>query len=309
VNSIRVPINYHAISSADGAYTEAGFKPIDDLIAWCKAQHIYVVLDLHAAPGSQNCEEMSDSLNGVAGLWKTPAMYRQWTIDLWKTIAARYANESAVMGYDIFDEPYDTESDGSFSSGIAPLKALYADITSAIRSVDPHHVLIFEGTDWSQCDGFSGLSPAWDPQMAYSFHKYWDPNDTKTIQQCLDLRTSAQRPIWNGETGENSYAWNKAMIALLEANKIGWNMWTYKKASGALSSPSNNSPGDTSAAVPTQPYSIVEPPNFSTMTKYLAGGAKPAQADANTIMLAFAANAASSKCTLNADFIKSVFNK
>jgi hypothetical protein len=45
------------------------------------------------------------------------------------------------------------------------------------------------------------------------------------------------------------------------------------------------------------------------MTKYLAGGAKPAQADANTIMQAFAANAATSKCTLNADFIKSVFNK
>ena len=30
------------------------------------------------------------------------------------------------------------------------------------------------------------LLPAWDPQMAWSFHKYWDENTTAAIQPYLD---------------------------------------------------------------------------------------------------------------------------
>ena len=104
---MRVPLNYHALSTAPGVYVEAGFERVDDFVAWCKASGIYVILDLHAAPGAQNCEEMGDTPDGVAHLWKEPASYRQWTIDLWQTIARRYAGETAIGGYDVFDEPYD----------------------------------------------------------------------------------------------------------------------------------------------------------------------------------------------------------
>ena len=297
VNSIRLPINYHSISSADGTYIEDGFKKIDAFIALCKAQNIYVILDLHAAPGAQNCEQMSDSPDGVAHLWKEPSAYRQWTIDVWQTIAKRYAGETTVGGFDIFDEPYDTESSGDFASGPAVLRQMYVDITSAIRTVDPNHILFFEGTNWSSIDsstnGFSGLLPAWDPQMAWAFHKYWDDNTTAAIQPYLDLRTSSNRPVWNGETGEdNKTGWSGAMIALLEANKIGWNEWTYKKSGGQN----------------TNPYAIVDPPNWSTMATYLAkGGTVPA--NASTIMMALADNAATSKCTFNAAWVKEVFNK
>ncbi len=209
---------------------------MDAFIGWCKANHIYVILDLHAAPGAQNCEEMSDTVDGKAHLWTEPATYRQWTIDLWQTIAKRYASEPAVMGFDIFDEPYDTENDGSFSGGTAAvLLPMYKDITSAIRAVDPNHILFFEGAGWSTGDGFTGLSPAWDDQMAWSFHEYvdLDNNDAYTaaiLKTYLTLRTTTNRPIWHGETGEHSYAWTTATIALDEANKIGWNLWTYKKA-------------------------------------------------------------------------------
>src|SRR5262249_43736863 len=155
----------------------------------------------------------------------------------------------------IFDEPYDTEDDGSFSSGIGTLRKMYVDITAAIRAVDPHHILFFEGTNWSsEAVGFKGLAPAWDPQMAWSFHKYWDTNAAAWMKQYLDLRKNTNRPVWNGETGENTDAWNKAMIDLCEANKIGWNMWTYKKVS-------DNS----------QPYSIKPPANYSKMQNYLKG--------------------------------------
>ena len=297
INSIRLPINYHSISTADGQYIAAGFQKIDAFVALCKAHNIYVILDLHAAPGAQNCEQMSDSPDGVAHLWKEPASYRQWTIDVWQTIAARYANEPAVGGYDIFDEPYDTETNGSFSTGEGTLRQMYLDITAAIRKVDPNHILFFEGTNWSSIDsstnGFTALLPAWDPQMAWSFHKYWDNNTTAAIQPYLDLRTMSNRPVWNGETGEDAkQGWSGAMIALLEANKVGWNEWTYKKSGGQT----------------TNPYTIPDPPNWAAMATYLAKGGTP-PADATTTMMALADNAATAKCTYNAAWVKEIFNK
>jgi endoglucanase len=300
VNSVRVPLNYHALTSAPGVYLEAGFQRIDQIVAWCKAHGIYVILDLHAAPGAQNCEEMGDTPDGVAHLWKEPAKYRQWTIDLWQTIAKRYAGEPAVGGYDIFDEPYDTESSGDFSGGPAALRAMYVDITAAIRAVDADHVLFFEGTNWASIDstagganGFDGLAPAWDPQMAWAFHKYWDANTAKSFAGYLALRDATQRPIWNGETGEdNSAGWSGAMIALCEANHVGWNMWTYKKVGN-----------DTNF------YAIPAPPKWSAMQAYLKGGAKPSSADANTIMMALADNAATSRCTLQKAWLKEIFDK
>jgi endoglucanase len=297
VNSIRLPMNYHALSSADGTYIEAGFQVLDQFIGWCKANSIYVILDLHAAPGAQNCEEMSDTPDGIAHLWTEPQTYRQWTIDLWQTVAKRYANETGVGGYDIFDEPYDTESSGDFSTGIGTLRQMYLDITTAIRAVDTNHVIFFEGTNWSSIDtsgnnGFSGLEPAWDPQMAWAFHKYWDGNTTADIQGYLDLRTSTNRPVWNGETGEdNTTGWSGQMIALLEANKIGWNEWTYKKV-------------DNNADF----YSINSPANWSTVTSYLEnGGSVPA--NMSTIVMDLAANAATNQCVLQTAWLKMIFNK
>ena len=186
------------LSTADGTYIEAGFQMIDAFVALCKAHTSTSSSTCTRRPGAQNCEEMSDSPDGIAHLWKEPATYRQWTIDLWQTIAQRYANETAVGGYDIFDEPYDTESSGTFSTGIGTLRQMYLDITAAIRAVDPNHVLFFEGTNWSSDDGsthgFAGLDPAWDPQMAWSFHKYWDDNTTAAIQPYLDLRNEHEPP-------------------------------------------------------------------------------------------------------------------
>jgi endoglucanase len=286
VNSIRLPINYHSVSSANGTYIEEGFKKIDAFVALCKPAHIYVILDLHAAPGAQNNEQMSDSMDGKAHLWTEASNYQPWTIDLWKTIAARYANETAVGGYNIFDEPLDVSASG--------LRAFYVKVTEAIRSVDAHHILYIDGLNWSSDPGFDGLGPAWDPEIVWSFHKYWDTNNLASIQPYLDLRESTERPVWNGETGESDTGdgWYTDMIKLCEDNKIGWNMWTYKKLGSD-----------------TQPYSIKAPANWAKMKAYLQGGAKPSQSEATTIMMELAANAATNKCTLNSSYMKAVFNK
>jgi hypothetical protein len=77
-------------------------------------------------------------------------------------------------------------------------------------------------------------------------------------------------------------------------------MWTYKKV---------NCGGGCAAGDMTDPYTIKEPANYAKMSAYLAGGAQPSQADATTIMMALAANAATSQCTYNSSYVKAVFGK
>src|SRR5258708_12206663 len=78
-------------------YDEAGFKPIDDLVRWCRAAGLYVILDLHAAPGAQSAHNIADS-DGEARLWSEPEVYWPRTVDLWLELAARYRAEPLVIG-------------------------------------------------------------------------------------------------------------------------------------------------------------------------------------------------------------------
>src|ERR1700704_4340144 len=56
-NAIRVPLHYSLFETDDAE----GFALLDRLIGWCKAENLYVMLDLHAAPGGQTGTNIDDS--------------------------------------------------------------------------------------------------------------------------------------------------------------------------------------------------------------------------------------------------------
>jgi endoglucanase len=58
--------------------------------------------------------------------------------------------------------------------------SLQQRITAAIRAVDTRHIVI-EGNCWG--NNYKGLPPAWDANMALSFHKYWNRNDEASIAE------------------------------------------------------------------------------------------------------------------------------
>ena len=67
-NSLRVPFNFRLIESAPYKYSQAGLAYLDQVVKWAKKYKIWIILDLHAAPGAQNHDWHSDSL-GPAELW------------------------------------------------------------------------------------------------------------------------------------------------------------------------------------------------------------------------------------------------
>jgi hypothetical protein len=222
-NTIRLPMHYNLLTPADTpyVYSEKGFATIDTLINWCKKNNIYLILDLHAAPGGQSDEPISDYNPNLPSLWENNEN-KQRTIELWREIASRYKDETIVAGYDLLNEPkWDLGSQNT------DLRKLYIDITTAIRNVDTNHIIFIEG-NWFATD-FNGLTPPWDDNMVYSFHKYWSEVTTNSIQNYLSIRNNYSVPLWMGESGENSNSWFVDFIKLLNKNNIGWSWWTHKK--------------------------------------------------------------------------------
>ena len=233
-NSIRMVMHWEFYLNVDGTTRSEGFLMTDSLLRWCSDNKIYMILDLHAAPGGQSANNISDYDPAYPSLWQNEDN-KQGTILLWKKLAEHYQNEPWIGGYDILNEPaWDLPPTNK------PLRDLSVAITNAIRSVDTTHIIFVEG-NWFATD-FSGMAPAWDNNMVWSFHKYWNTNDIGSINYLLTLRNSTNRPLWLGESGENSNSWFTDCITLLEANKIGWSWWTLKKFStinGPFSIPIN----------------------------------------------------------------------
>ncbi len=222
-NSIRLPMHYNlfAINSNPPVFLEKGFQIIDSLLSWCEDNQIYLILDLHAAPGGQSNENISDYNPAFPSLWQSE-QNKSLTVKIWRKIAERYKDKQWIGGYDLINEPK-----WELPPNNQPLRDLYIRITDTIRAVDNNHIIFIEG-NWYATD-FNGLTPPWDDNMAYSFHKYWSGNTQSSIQYLLDLRNNTNRPLWLGETGENSNKWFVDCVKLMQTNNIGWAWWTHKK--------------------------------------------------------------------------------
>lgn len=259
-NSVRPSINSRLLLTETDppACAGDGFALLDRLIGWCKTRGVYVILDMHGAPGGQTGQNIDDSAQNQPDLFRDPK-YQDQLIALWKTIALRYRDEPAVAGYDLLNEPL-PERTGAARTYKAQLEPLYRRITQAIREIDSRHMIILEGADWA--NDWSVFTHPFDSNLVYQFHYYcWDnPTQLKSIQKYLDYRNRFQAPVWAGETGERDNAIYWATTASFEANNIGWSFWPWKKM-------------DTQNT----PYSIRPPAQWKQIVDYTRSGPKPSR--------------------------------
>ncbi|MDI3320943.1 glycoside hydrolase family 5 protein [Pinibacter soli] len=239
VNSIRVPFNYRLFTKEDylGVNDDTrGFELLDKVIKWCKAEDLYVILDMHCAPGGQTGDNIDDSF-GYPFLFQSEK-YKKQTIDIWKKIAARYSKETTVMGYDLLNEPVAHYFNAdSLSQYVEPF---YKDLVKEIRKVDKNHIMFLGGAQWNT--NFKIFGQPFDSKLVYTFHKYGDQPDFGSVKRFIEFRDQFSVPIYAGETGENNDEWVMKFRKVLEENNIGWHFWPYKKMDSPKNIASVNKP-------------------------------------------------------------------
>lgn len=302
-NSIRLPMHYNLFTlpiedepvKGSNTWLAKGFALTDSLLAWCSVNNLYLILDLHAAPGGQGKDaNISDYDETKPSLWES-SLNRQKTVALWRKLAERYANHPHIGGYDLINEPNWT-FDGKNINGLedtlnTPIWDLYREITQAIREVDNNHIIIIEGNGWG--NNYRGFPGPWDGNMVLSFHKYWNPNTQEAISGMISHRDKFNMPIWLGETGENSNKWFTDCISLLEKNNIGWAWWPLKKINSAVC-----------------PLMIVAPREYDQLVNYWNNNTeKPSRELAVEVLFTIAENLKAQHCRFNKDVIDAMFRQ
>ena len=220
-NVVRVPINYRLLE-VSRQYGMDGWSLLDRLLDWCEKYHIYVILDLHAAPGGQSSSFTADPADARL-LWASPARKAE-TVTLWKAIARRYRDRTIVAGYDLLNEPAPPDAPA--------LLDLDRQLIAAIRQVDPYHLLVLEGTKSAQ--DLSLFDESLTENQLLSFHMYAPKEENRRAQLAAFSKQCAARrmPLWNGEFGENTYPIVSGTLGQLTDSQYGVSgscYWSWKR--------------------------------------------------------------------------------
>lgn len=296
VNSLRVPFHYKLFTDEDYMGLTAaqdGFEHIDKLISWCKEAGIYLILDMHDAPGGQTGDNIDDSY-GYPWLLESKKS-QQLFIDIWVKIARYYKNEPVILGYDLLNEPIAPYFE-NLDELNAKLEPLYENAVMAIREVDKNHVILLGAAQWnSNFKVFTDTS--FDVNVMYTCHRYGGEPTAEAIKDYIDFRDKVNRPMYMGETGHNTDEWMLSFRKTMEDNNIGWHFWPYKKLEGSsfvsISTPEN--------------WDIVVDFVESNRNSYRAiREARPDQKVAKKVLLDFIENCKFQNNTINESYIRAL---
>ncbi len=291
-NSVRPALNARLFLSEgeNPAYLDEGFALLDHLVAWGRKHHVYVIIDMHGAPGGQTGANIDDSANDQPELFMDQK-YQDRLVNLWVKIASRYKDEPAVAAYDLLNEPLPQRT-GAAPKYKAALEPLYKRLTQAIREVDKKHMITVEGADWA--NDWSVFSEPFDGNLFYQFHYYcWDnPIKLKGVDRYLELRAKFNAPIWGGETGEADATIYWGTTEYFEQNNIGWSFWPWKKMDT----------GNT-------PYSIKPPEGWEAIRAYSQGKDKPSPEAGQKAFDQLLQNIRLANCTACPSVVNAIFRR
>ncbi|MCD7935351.1 MAG: glycoside hydrolase family 5 protein [Tannerellaceae bacterium] len=231
-NTVRLPFHYKLFTDEDYMGLTAnqdGFARIDSVVNWCRETGLYLILDMHDAPGGQTGDNIDDSYGYPWLLESEPS--QQLFCDIWKKIAAYYKNEPVILGYELVNEPIAPYFDNMEELN-SKLEPLYKRATAAIREVDQNHIVILGGPQWN--GNFKPFSDwTFDDKIMYTCHRYGGDPTPEAITEFIEFRNRTNLPMFMGEIGHNTYEWMATFCETMAANNIGWTFWPYKKIDGS----------------------------------------------------------------------------
>lgn len=229
-NTVRIPFHYKLFTSEDFMglnNADEGFMRLDSCINWAREANLRLILDMHDCPGGQTGDNIDDSY-GYPWLMTDTVAQRKF-IDIWGRIAARYADEDVILGYELANEPVATYWEGAERDSLnAALEPLYKRAVAEIRKADSNHIILLGGPQWnSQFGNFTDWT--FDDNIMYTCHRYGGDPTAEAIAGFIEFRDRTGLPMYMGEIGHNTDEWMNNFVHVMRDNNIGYTFWPYKK--------------------------------------------------------------------------------
>ncbi len=212
---------------------------MDKVIDYAASQGMSIILDRHRPTSAEQSE-----------LWYTPEVPESQWISDWEMLAQRYANQPAVIGADLHNEPktdWDSWSEAAERAG------------NAIHAVNANWLVLVEGTDPTGENWLGGnlTGVATNPvdltipnKLVYAPHEYgmgvfnqpWlsDPNYPNNLPERWDeywgfIAKEGIAPIligeWGGKnigvSGTSEYQWAEQLTAYIAENDLHFTYWSW----------------------------------------------------------------------------------
>lgn len=227
-NTIRMPFHYKLFTDEDYmglTSNQDGFARIDSVVNWCRDNNLYLILDMHDAPGGQTGDNIDDSY-GYPWLFESEES-QQLFCNIWKKIADYYKDEPVILGYELINEPIAHYFDNKEELN-DKLEPLHKRAVKSIREVDNNHIILIGAPQWNS--NFKPFKDAsYDDKLMYTCHRYGGPATKEAIYSFIAFRDSVKLPMYMGEIGHNTDQWQADFAKVMEDNNIGYTFWPYKK--------------------------------------------------------------------------------
>ncbi len=280
-NLLRLPINWSGIEPERDAFDEAYLDRVAAVVELCKAEGIWVMIDVHqdayskeigedGAPywaivpepppeavheGPLTAEELEDARTSLPVLLAFLSFFADDDEDpidqelqgefaeMAAHVAARFAEEPWVIGYELFNEPVAEDR---------YLLPFHTRVAEAIRAVDARHLLFFEPNAIRNFKDEAPLAsqPFPDPGGVYAPHMYTlifsdpddelptlekarlEPNFDNAVREAQSWRTPLFVGEWGiGPDGPSSANYVRWMYELFDTHQLHAAMWLWKENS------------------------------------------------------------------------------
>lgn len=237
---LRLPVGYWLFDTPE-PFVPGADKYVDQLFIWANESSMKVILDVHAAPGSQNGWDHSGQAGNTH--WSHQDNIEA-TLQLIERLTDRYGNESALYGIEVLNEPH-------WDISLNTLIDYYRHCYQIIDQACPTQVKVICSDSFRPDQVSKQLAAMQLDRIVLDIHLYqlFTPED-----QALDLkghlkkadmewsellaRLSKRLPVMVGEWSaamdeqrqpytQNDYIdYFKTQQKTFEDSVIGWTYWT-----------------------------------------------------------------------------------
>uniref|UniRef100_A0A0E0B9M9 Uncharacterized protein n=1 Tax=Oryza glumipatula TaxID=40148 RepID=A0A0E0B9M9_9ORYZ len=128
LNAVRIPVGWWIASDPNppAPFVGGSLQALDNAFKWAEKYNVGVIVDLHAAPGSQNHWEHSATRDGSLE-WGTTDTSITQTVQIIDFLASRYANSPSLLAIELLNEPWGPDVP------LEKLKKYYEDAYNVVR--------------------------------------------------------------------------------------------------------------------------------------------------------------------------------